>query len=124
MFLKRYPHPHAGGSNVCFCKLAMRLKPLTYKRITSFIRRDRRPRLSVQAQTLLYDKGLLIHRKRSPFPHKGRLVGIVSALNDLLIIIYTQMKMHRTTKRVTLSLPLSGKVAFVANSYLRQMTEE
>jgi hypothetical protein len=58
---------------------------------------------------LLCDKGLLIHRKRSPFPDKGRLVGIVSDLNDLLLIVYKQIKMHRTTKRVTLSLPLSGK---------------
>ena len=73
---------------------------------------------------LLYDKGLLIHRKRSPFPDKGRLVGIDCASDDLLIIVYKQIKMHRTTKRVTLSLPLSGKVAFVANINLRQMTEE
>ena len=73
---------------------------------------------------LLYDKGLLIHRKRSPqcLPtanlirseaecshDKGRLVGIVCASDDLLIIVYKQIKMHRTTKRVTLSLPLSGK---------------
>ena len=54
-------------------------------------------------------KGLLIHRKRSPFPDKGRLVGIDCASDDLLIIVYKQIKMHRTTKRVTLSLPLSGK---------------
>ena len=75
-------------------------------------------------QMLLYDKGLLIHRKRSPqrLPtanlirseaecshDKGRLVGIDCALDDLLIIVYKQIKMHRTTKRVTLSLPLSGK---------------
>ena len=91
----------------------------------SFINcRDRRPRLSVFMQMLPYDKGLLIHRKRSPqrlptanlirseaecSPDKGRLVGIVCASDDLLIIVYKQIKMHRTTKRVTLSLPLSGK---------------
>ena len=78
------------------------------QRITLFIRRGDlwSP---VFMQILPYDKGLLIHRKRSPFPDKGRLVGIVSTLNDLLTIVYKQIKMHRTTKRVTLSLPLSGK---------------
>ena len=55
---------------------------------------------------LPYDKGLLIHRKRSPFPHKGRLVDVVCASDDLLIIVYKQIKMHRTTNRNTLSLPL------------------
>ena len=60
-------------------------------------------------QMLPYDKGLLIHRKRSPFPDKGRLVGIDCASGDLLIIIYKQIKMQRTTKQITLSLPLSGK---------------
>ena len=60
---------------------------LPYKCITSFIRRGDlwSP---VFMQMLLYGKGLLIHRKRSPFPDKGRLVGIVSDLNDLLIIVY------------------------------------
>ena len=53
-----------------------------------------------------FKKGLLIHRKRSPFPDKGRLVDIDCASDDLLIIVYKQIKMHRTTKRVTLSLPL------------------
>ncbi len=58
---------------------------------------------------LLYDKGLLIHRKRSPFPDKGRLVGVVCASCDVLIIVYKQIKMHRTTKRITLRLPVAGR---------------
>ncbi len=58
----------------------------------------------------LYNKGLLIHRKRSPFPDKGRLVGIVSKMGDSL-------KFDFRLKNVggdVLDAPYGHKVTFIS----------
>ena len=59
---------------------------------------------------------LLIHRKRSPFPDKGRLGSFALCGERVRTVFYLQTINSRfDISRLTTSLPLSGKVAFAAN---------
>ena len=78
----------------------------------------------VIVQMLPYDKGLLIHRKRSPFPDKGRLNVTRFVVLCIFICLYTIINKSSEAQTIPTSLPLLVLVAFVANINLRQMTEE